>query len=150
MSLNADNYRLCKVKATHNAVLAKNDASLEEKTFTSTKAPHLDTRPFITKQDDVAKTSDLDVPMTLAEQIKGPVFGTIWSWQRKGISLHPKSPKPQQSKELLWYGQTFERPLRGERQLVFLYWVFRKTGRRELTTMPTTVAFPNFFQTRTL
>ena len=59
MNLNAGNHRLCKVKAAHDAVLGKIDASLPKKTLTATEAPHLDKRSVIAKLDDVAKKIDL-------------------------------------------------------------------------------------------
>ena len=66
INLNADNYRHCKAKATHDTVLGKIDASLAKKTLTATEVPQLDTRSIIAKLDDVAKTVDLDVSTILA------------------------------------------------------------------------------------
>ena len=77
ITLSAENYQRGKVKAAHDVILGKSDASLGRKTLTAMEAPHLDTRAFIRELDDVAKTSHLDVSMTLAEQIKGPVFSTV-------------------------------------------------------------------------
>ena len=77
INLNADNHRLCKVKATHDAVLGNIDASLAKKTLTPTEASHLDTRSSIAKLDDVPKIIDIDVSTILAEQIKDPVLGTV-------------------------------------------------------------------------
>ena len=93
---NADNYRLCKTKAAHDAVLGKIDASLGKKPLTATEAPHLDTKSLIAKLDEVAKTIDLDVSTILAEQIKDPVLGIVRSWLHKGISPEAKSPETQQ------------------------------------------------------
>ena len=53
------------------------DASLAKKPLTVTEAPHLDTKSLMAKLDDFAKTVDLDVSTILAEQIKGPVLGTV-------------------------------------------------------------------------
>ena len=92
INLNSDNYRLCKAKATHDAVLGKIDGSRAKKTLTATEMPHLDTKCFIAKLDDVAKTVDLDVSTILAEQIKDPVLGTVRSWLREGTSPERKSP----------------------------------------------------------
>ena len=44
INLNADNYRLCKAKATHDAVLGEIDTFLANKTLTATEAPHFDTK----------------------------------------------------------------------------------------------------------
>ena len=55
-NLNANNHRLWKVKAAHDALLGTIDASLLKKTLTSREAPHLDTKSLIAKIDDVAKT----------------------------------------------------------------------------------------------
>ena len=105
INFNIDNYRLCKAKAAHNAVLGKNDAFLVRKTLTAIEAPHLDTESLVAKLDDVAKTVDPDVSTILAEQIEDPVLGTVGSWIRKGISPEPKVPENQQSKGLLRYCQ---------------------------------------------
>ena len=107
----ADHYRLCKAKAAHDAVLGKTDASLANKPLTATVASHLDTKSFIAKLDEVAKTIDLDVSMTLAEQIKDPVLGTVRSWIRKRTSPELKAPEIQQSRGLLRYCQEFDRLL---------------------------------------
>ena len=80
INLNADNYRLCKTKAAHEAVLGKIDASLANKPLTATEALHLDTKSLFTKLDNVVRTMDHDVSTILAEQIKDPVFGTFRSW----------------------------------------------------------------------
>ena len=101
INLNADNYRLCKAKAAHDALPAKIDASLAKKPLTATEAPHFDTKSLITKLDEVAKTIDLDVSTILAEQIKGLVLGTVRSWIRKGTSPQPKAPEIQQSNGIL-------------------------------------------------
>ena len=45
VNLNADNYRLCKAKAAHDAVLGKIDASLAKKTLTATETPRSNTKP---------------------------------------------------------------------------------------------------------
>ena len=100
IDLNADNSRLCKANVAHDAVLGKIDASLDKKPLTATEAQHLDNKSLIAKLDDVAKTIDLDVSTTLAEQIKDPVLGTVRSWIRKGTSPEPKTPEIQQSKDL--------------------------------------------------
>ena len=107
----ADQYRLCKAKAAHDAALGKNDESLAKKPLTSTEAPHLDTKSLIAKLDEVAKTIDLDVSTILAEQIKDPVLGTVRSWIQKGTSPEPNDPKIQQSKGLLRYCQELDRLL---------------------------------------
>ena len=60
INTHADQYRLCKAKAAHDAVLGKRDASLAKKPLTANEAPHLDTISLIAKLDDVAKTVDLD------------------------------------------------------------------------------------------
>ena len=85
INLAADNYRLCKAKAAHDAVLGKIAASFAKKTLTVTEALHLGTKYLIAKLDDVAKTVDLDVSTIRAEQIKDPVLGTVRSRIRKGI-----------------------------------------------------------------
>ena len=121
VNLNADNYRLCKAKAAHDAVLERIDASLARKPLTATEAPHLDTRSLIAKLDDVAKTIDLHVSTILAEQIKDPVLGTVRSWIRKGTSPEPKAPEIQQSKGLLRYCQEFERLLIEEEGQLLCY-----------------------------
>ena len=107
----ANQYRLCKAKAAHYAVLGIIDASLAKKPLTTNEAPHLDTRSLTAKLDDVAKTTDFDVSTKLAEQIKDPVFGTVRSWIRKRTSPDFKTPQIQQSKGLLRYGQEFDRLL---------------------------------------
>ena len=101
INLNADKYRLCKVKAAHDAFLGKIDASTATKTLRATEAPHVVTKPIIAKLDEVANTIDLDVSTILAEQIKDPVLGTVRSWLRKGILPEAKLPDIQQSKRLL-------------------------------------------------
>ena len=101
INTHANHYRLCKAKATHDAVLGKTDASLAKKPLTATEAPHLDTKSLIAKLDEVAKTIDLDVSAILTGQIKDPVLGTVRSWIRKGTSREPKTPEIQQSKGLL-------------------------------------------------
>ena len=65
-NLKADVYRLCKAKATHDAVSEKLFTSLAKKSLTATEVPHLDTRALIAKLDVVAKTVDLDVSTILA------------------------------------------------------------------------------------
>ena len=75
-NLNPDSYRLCKAKATYDAVLEKIDASLAKKTLRATENPHFDTEALITVLDEVAITVDLDVSTILAEHMKDPVFGT--------------------------------------------------------------------------
>ena len=91
INLHADNCRLCKAKAAHDAVLGKIVASLVRNTLTAVEALHLDTESLITTLDDVAKTVDLDVSMILAEQIKDPVPGTVRPWLRKGILTEAQS-----------------------------------------------------------
>ena len=118
INLNADNYRLCKAKAAHDAVLGKVHASLAKKPLTATEAPHLDTKSLFAKLDEVAKTIDLDVPTILAEKIKDPVLETVRSWIREGTSPEPKTPKIQQSKGFLRYCQEFDRLLIEEGQLL--------------------------------
>ena len=105
---NAEIHCLCKAKAAHDSVLGKSDASLAKKPLTATEAPHLDTKSLIAKLDEVAKTIDLDVSTILAEQIKGPVLGTVRTWLREGISRKAKAPKIEQSKGLLRYCQEFD------------------------------------------
>ena len=102
---------MCKAKAAHDAVLKKIDASLAKKPLTATEAPQLDAKTLFGKLDDVAKTIDLDVSTTLAEQIKDPVLGTVRSWIREGTSTEPKVPEIQQSKGQLRFCQEFERLL---------------------------------------
>ena len=112
LNLNGDNYRLCKAKAAHDAVLGKIDASsLAKKTLTATEALHLDAKTLIAKLDDFAKTVDLDVSTILAEQSKDPVLGRVKSWLRKEISRELKAPEIQQSKGLSGYCQKFDRLL---------------------------------------
>ena len=111
INLNADNYRLGKTKAAHDAVLGNIDVSLVNKSLRATEAPHLDTKSITAKLHDVAKTIDLDVSTIIAEQIKDPVLGTVRKWIRKGISGEPRSPEIQQSKGLLRYFQETDRLL---------------------------------------
>ena len=91
--------------------MGETDASLAKKQLTATEAPHLDTKSLIAKLDGVAKTVDLDISTTVAEQIKDPVLGTVRSWLRKVISPEAKSPDIQQSKGLLRQCQEFNRLL---------------------------------------
>ena len=79
INLDADNYRLCKAKAAHDAVFGKIDASIAKKTLTTTEAPHLDTKSLIAKLNDVAEIVDLDVSTIQAEQIKDPVHAIVRS-----------------------------------------------------------------------
>ena len=111
INLNAVNYRLCKAKAAHDAVLGKIDASLVKKMLRVTEAPHLDTKPLSAKLDDVAEAVDLDVSTIMAEQIKNPVLGTVGSWIRNRIPPKPKAPKNQHSKGHLRCCQEFDRLL---------------------------------------
>ena len=111
INLNADNYRLCKAKAAHDAVLGKIDASLVKKTLTAVEAPHLDIKALLTKLDDVPKTFDLDVSTILAKQTKDPVFGTVRSRLRKRSRPEVNSPEIQQPKGLLRYCHEFDRLL---------------------------------------
>ena len=117
----ADHYILCTVKAAHDNVLGKIDASLTTKPLTDNEAPHLGTKSLIAKLDDVAKTVGLDVSTILAEQIKDPVLGTVRSWIRKEISPEPKTPEIHQSKGLLRYCQEFEQLLVEEEGQVLCY-----------------------------
>ena len=94
ITLNADNYRLCRTKAAQDAALGEIDASLAKKTPTTTEAPHLDTKALITKLDDVSKTVDLDVSTNLAEQIKDPDLCVVRSWLREKISADANSILP--------------------------------------------------------
>ena len=71
----------------------------------------MDTKAFISKLDEVAKSVDLDVSTILAEQIKDPVLGTVRFWIRKQIYPNVKSPEVQQSKGLLRYCQELDRLL---------------------------------------
>ena len=112
---------MCKVKAAHDAVLGKIDASLAKKTLTATEAPHLDTRSLTAKLDDVAKIVDLDVSTILAEQIQDPVLGTLRSWLRRGISPEAKFPGNQQSKGLLRFCLEFDRLLLEEEGQLLCY-----------------------------
>ena len=93
MNIHTDRYRLCKVKAAHDAVPKKREASSPKKPLTATKAPHLDTKALIAKLDEVTKTIDLDVSNILAEQIKDPVLGTVRSCIQKKLHPNPKIPK---------------------------------------------------------
>ena len=115
INLNADNYCLW------NAVLGKIDVLLAKKTLTATEAKHLDSKSLIAKQDDVAKTVDLDVSTILFEQIKDPVLGTVRSWLRNGFSPDAKSPDLQQSKGILRYCQEFDRLLIAEEGQLLCY-----------------------------
>ena len=121
INTHANHYRLCKAKATHDAVLGKTDASLAKKPLTATEAPHLDTKSLIAKLDEVAETIDLDVSAILTGQIKDPVLGTVRSWIRKGTSREPKTPEIQQSKGLLLYCQEFDRLLIEEEGQLLCY-----------------------------
>ena len=121
INTHADHYRLCKAKATHDAVLGKMDDSLVKKPLTANEAPHLDTKSLIAKLDEVAKTVDLDVCTILAEQIKDPVLGTVRSWIPKGMLPEPKTPEIQQSKGLLRYCQEFDRLLIEEEGQLLCY-----------------------------
>ena len=109
MNLHADHYRLCKARATHDAVLENIDVSLTKKTLTANEVPNLDTKTLIAKIDDVAKTIDLDVSKIPPEQIKDPVLGKVRSLIREGTSPEPESSANQQSKGLLRYCQEFDR-----------------------------------------
>ena len=111
INTHAKHYKLCKAKAAHDAVLGKVKACLAKKPLTATEAPHLDTKSFFAKLDEVDKTIDLDVSTILAEQIRDPVVGTVISWIRKGTSTESKTPDIQQSKGLLRYCQDFGRLL---------------------------------------
>ena len=111
INVNADNQRLCKTKPAHDVILGKIDASLAKKTLTAIEVPQLDTKSLIAKLDDVAKVIDLDVSKIPAERIKDPIFCTVRSWLREGISTEAKSPEIQQSKGLLRYCQEFDRLL---------------------------------------
>ena len=91
----ADHHRLCNSKAAHDSALGKIDASLAKKPLTATEAPHLNTKSLIAKLDDVAKTVDIVVSTSLAEQIEDPVLATVRSWLRKGILPDVKLPKIQ-------------------------------------------------------
>ena len=93
INTHADHYRLCKAKSAHDAVSRKIDASLARKPLTATEAPHLDSKSLITKLDEVAKTIDLDVSTTLAEQFKDRVLGTVRSWIQIGTLPEPKTPE---------------------------------------------------------
>ena len=121
INLNADNYRRCKAKAAHDAVLGNIDASLAKKMRTPTESLNLDTESSIAKRDDVAKTVDLHVCTMLAEQIKDPVLGTVRSWLRKGISPEATSPEIQQSEGSLQYCQEFDQLLIGEEGQLLCY-----------------------------
>ena len=101
INTHVDHYRLCKARASHDAVLGKIDASLAKKPLTAIEAPHIGTKSLIAKLDEVAKTIDLHLSTILAEQIKDPLLGTVRSWIRKRISPEPKTPEIQQSKGLL-------------------------------------------------
>ena len=106
INTHADQYRLCKTKTAHDAVLGKID---------------LNTKYLIAKLDEVAKTIDLDVSTILAEQIKDPVLGRVRSWIRKGISLEPKAPDIQEFKGLVRYCQEFDRLLIEEEGQLLCY-----------------------------
>ena len=51
VNTHANQYRLCKAKAAHDAVLGKIDASLAKKPLTANEAQHLDTKSVIAKLD---------------------------------------------------------------------------------------------------
>ena len=87
INLNADNYRLSKAKASHDAVLGKIDASLVKNELTDIEAQHLNTKWLTAKLDGVAKTIDLDVSRILEEKIKDPVPGTVRSWLRTHLNF---------------------------------------------------------------
>ena len=94
--LNNNNYRLCRAKTAHDAVLGKVYAFLPfRKTLTATEAPRLDTRALITNVDVVAKRNDKDVSTILAQQIQNQVPTTVQSRLLKGIAPDAKSPKNQ-------------------------------------------------------
>ena len=101
INTHANDYRLCKAKEAHEAVLGKIDASIAKRPLTATEAPHLDTKSLTAKLDDVAKTINLDVSTILAEQTKDPVLGTVTSWIRKGTSPEPKATETKQSRGLI-------------------------------------------------
>ena len=118
-SIQADQARLCQAKQAHDLVLGKTDASLVKKFLTTSDAPHLDTKPYFQKLDEVAETVDLDVLTILAEQMKDPDLDTVRSSIRKNTPPDTKSPEIKQSKGLLRYCQKFDRLLiETERQLV--------------------------------
>ena len=89
---NADNYRLCKAKAAHDAVLGKTDASLAKKTLTAKEAPHLDTKSLVVKPDDVAKTVDLDVSTPWPNKTKTQFL--VLSDPGYVKEFHPKQSQP--------------------------------------------------------
>ena len=121
INTDAHRYRWCKVKAAHDAVLGKINASLAKKPLTATEAPHLDTKSLIAKLDEVAKAIDLDVSTILAKQIKDPVLGIVRSWIGKGTLPEPKDPEIQQSKGLLRHCQDFDRLLIEEEGQLLCY-----------------------------
>ena len=122
LNLNADNCRLYKAKAAHDALLETNDHTLAKKTLTATGEQHLDFKSSISKLDDVAKTVDLGVSTILAEQNKNPVPGTVRSWIRKAISPEAKSPEIHQSKGLFRNCQEFDRLLIEEEGQLLCYY----------------------------
>ena len=110
-------------------MLGKTNASLIKKFLSNSDAPHLKSKALIQKLDEVAKTVDLDVSTTLAEQMKDPVFGTVRPWNRKDTPPDTKSPEIQQSKDLLRYCQEFDRLLiEKEGQLL---WYIEPSGKLE-------------------
>ena len=121
ISIQADKPRLCQAKRAHEFLLGKTYASLAKKLLTISDAPHLDTKALIWKLDEVAKTVDFDVSTILAEQMKGPVLGTVRSWIRKNTPHDTKSLEIQQSKGLLRFCQKFKRLLIEEEGQLFCY-----------------------------
>ena len=119
-NINSNNYRPCKAKAAHDAVLGEIEASLAKKPLTTSEGPHLNTKSLVAKLDEVTETIDLDACTILAEQIVDPVLATVGSEIRKGTSFESKTPEIQQAKGLLRYCQDFDRLLiEDERQLLF-------------------------------
>ena len=92
-------------------MLGKTNASLAKKFLTISDAPHLDTKALIQKLDELAKTVDPDASTILAEQMKGPVLGTVRSLICKNTTPDFKSPEIEQSKGLRRYCQEVARLL---------------------------------------
>ena len=103
INIQADQARLCQAKQAHDLVLGKTGASLVKKCLTASDAPHLNTKAFTQKLDEVAKTVYLDVSTILEEQMKDPLLGTVRSWFPKNTPPDTKLPEIQQSKGLLRY-----------------------------------------------
>ena len=121
-AINANcHYRLCKARAAHDSVLGEPDTFFVRKTLSATAALHFRTQDLITKQDDVAKLVDLDVPTILQEQLKDPVLSIVRSWIEGSISPDHKICEIRHFKGLLRYCQRLDRLLLEEHGQLVCY-----------------------------